>query len=87
MGYLEGAKSTTLFIEAIVYACVAFVVAGKTTLGILVPGIVIFYGLNRFIRMAHRAGSRQTHLLKSLLAGLTDSFSPSNPSRQWRVKS
>ncbi|MBZ0160162.1 MAG: ATP-binding cassette domain-containing protein [bacterium] len=79
MGYLEGAKSTTLFIEAIVYACVAFVVAGKTTLGILVPGIVIFYGLNRFIRMAHRAGSRQTHLLKSLLAGLTDSLQSIKP--------
>ncbi len=79
MGYLEGAKSTTLCIEAIVYAGVAFVVAGKATLAFLVPGIVILYGLNRFIRMAHRAGTRQTQLLKSLLTCLTDSLQSIKP--------
>jgi ATP-binding cassette subfamily C protein len=79
MAYLEGAKSATQFIEAMVYVCVAFVVAGKATLAFLIPGIVILYGLNRFIRMAHRAGNRQTHLLKSLLAGLTDSLQSIKP--------
>ena len=79
MAYFEGAKGVTLFVQAIVYAGVAFVVAGKATLAFLVPGIVILYGLNRFIRMAHRAGTRQTQLLKSLLACLTDSLQSIKP--------
>lgn len=79
MAYYEGTKGVTLFVEAIVYASVAFVVAGKATLVFLVPGIVILYGLNRLIRMAHRAGTRQTQLLKSLLAGLTDSLQSIKP--------
>ncbi len=79
MAYFEGAKGATLLVEAVVYAGVAFVVAGKATLAFLVPGIIILYGLNRFIRMAHRAGTRQTQLLKSLLAGLTDSLQSIKP--------
>ncbi|TAL39839.1 MAG: ABC transporter ATP-binding protein, partial [Methylovulum sp.] len=79
MAYYEGAKGVTLLIEAIVYAGVAFVVAGKATLALLVPGIVILYGLSRLIRMAHRAGTRQTQLLKSLLACLTDSLQSIKP--------
>ncbi|MGB4781533.1 ABC transporter ATP-binding protein [Candidatus Methylomirabilis sp.] len=79
MAYFDGIKSVTLFIEAIVVASVAFVVAGKATLALLVPGIVILYGLNSLIHMAHRAGTRQTQLLKSLLAGLTDSLQSIKP--------
>jgi ATP-binding cassette subfamily C protein len=79
MAYFDGIKGVTLFIEAIVVASVAFVVAGKATLALLVPGIVILYGLNSLIHMAHRAGTRQTQLLKSLLAGLTDSLQSIKP--------
>jgi ATP-binding cassette subfamily C protein len=79
MAYFDGIKGITLLIEAIVLASVAFVVAGKATLTFLVPGIVILYGLNLLIRIAHRAGTRQTHLLKSLLAGLTDSLQSIKP--------
>src|SRR5574337_1898179 len=79
MAYYEGAKGTTLFIEAMVYAGVAFVVAGKVTLTFVVPAIAILFGLNRLIRMAHRAGTRQTQLLKSLLACLTDSLQSIKP--------
>ena len=79
MAYFDGIKSVTLFIEAIVVASVAFVVAGKATLALLGPGIVILYGLNSLIHMAHRAGTRQTQLLKSLLAGLTDSLQSIKP--------
>ncbi len=79
MAYYEGAKGATLFVEAMVYAGLAFVVAGKATLAFLVPGIAILYGLNRLIRMAHRAGTRQTQLLKSLLACLTDSLQSIKP--------
>lgn len=87
LAYLEGAKGITLFVEAIVYAGVAFVVAGKATLTFLIPGVLILYGLSYLVRMAHQAGTRQTRLLKSLVAGLTDSSNPLNHSRQWRGKS
>jgi ATP-binding cassette subfamily C protein len=79
LAYLEGARAVTLFVQAIVYAGVAFVIAWKATLAFLVPGILILYGLNRLVRMAHRAGTRQTQLLKSLLAGLTDSLQSIKP--------
>ncbi|MDD5559381.1 ABC transporter ATP-binding protein [Candidatus Methylomirabilis sp.] len=79
MAYYEGAKGATLFVQAIVYTGVVFVVAGKATLAFLVPGIAILYGLSRLIRMAHRAGTRQTQLLKSLLACLTDSLQSIKP--------
>ncbi|HWQ69249.1 MAG TPA: ATP-binding cassette domain-containing protein [Patescibacteria group bacterium] len=79
LAYLEGAKGVTLFVEAIVYAGVAFVVAGKATLTFLVPGVLILYGLNYLVRMAHQAGTRQTRLLKSLVAGLTDSLQSIKP--------
>lgn len=77
--YLEGAKALTLFIEAVVYAVVAFIVAQKATFAFLIPGILILYGLNYLVRKAHRAGTRQTKLLKSLLAGLTDSLQSIKP--------
>jgi ATP-binding cassette, subfamily C, bacterial len=79
MAYFEGAKAITLFIEAVVYAVVAFIVAQKATFAFLIPGILILYGLNYLVRMAHRAGTRQTRLLKSLLAGLTDSLQSIKP--------
>lgn len=79
MAYLEGAKAITLLIEAVVYAVVAFMVAQRATFAFLIPGILILYGLNYLVRKAHRAGTRQTRLLKSLLAGLTDSLQSIKP--------
>ena len=79
MAYMEGTNAVALFVEAIVYAGVAFVVAREATLVFLVPGILILYGLNYLVRMAHRAGNRQTKLLKSLLADLTDSLQSIKP--------
>lgn len=79
MAYFEGAKAITLLIEAIVYAGVAFAVAKMATFAFLVPGILILYGLSYLVRKAHRAGTRQTKLLKSLVAGLTDSLQSIKP--------
>ena len=79
MAYLEGAKAITLLIEAVVYAGVAFVVAEKATFAFLIPGMLVLYGLNYLVRKAHRAGTRQTKLLKSLLARLTDSLQSIKP--------
>lgn len=79
MAYFEGAKAITLLIEAVVYAGVALVVARQATFAFLIPGVLILYGLSYLVRKAHRAGTRQTKLLKSLVAGLTDSLQSIKP--------
>lgn len=79
MAFMEGANAAALFTEALVYAGVAFVVAREAMLAFLIPGILILCGLNYLVRMAHRAGNRQTKLMKSLLADLTDSLQSIKP--------
>ena len=77
--YLHGAKTLAFLIQAIVYAGVAFFMAWKGALASLVGGGMILYGLRWLVLMAHRAGTRQTQLLKSLLSRLTDSLQSIKP--------
>ncbi len=77
--YLCGARMSALLIQAIVYAGVAFLVSWKATLISLAAGMIILYMLNRLVRKAKRAGERQTTLLRSLLARLTDSLQSIKP--------
>jgi ATP-binding cassette subfamily C protein len=77
--YLHGAKTLAFLIQAIVYAGVAFFMAWKGALASLVGGGMILYGLRWLVQMAHRAGTRQTRLLKSLLSRLTDSLQSIKP--------
>jgi ATP-binding cassette subfamily C protein len=77
--YLCGANMIIGLVQAAVYVCVALLVSWKAVLAALVAGLVIFYGLRRLIAKARRAGERQTQLLKSLLAYLTDSLQSIKP--------
>ena len=77
--YLSVATIVTLSIQVIVYAGVAFMVSWKTTLVALAVGFFLWCVLGRFIRKAQRAGERQTTLLKSLLADMTDSLQSVKP--------
>ncbi len=77
--YLCGAKMMALLIQAAAYASVALLVSWKATLASMAAGAVVLYGLNRFIRMARRAGRRQTTLLQSSLSRLTDSLQSIKP--------
>ncbi|MFQ5930886.1 MAG: ABC transporter ATP-binding protein [Nitrospiraceae bacterium] len=79
LAYLQGANVVALLIQGLVYAGVALLVAWEVTLASLAAGVTLLYGLNRLIRMAQRAGTRQTELLKSLLARLTDSLQSVKP--------
>jgi ATP-binding cassette subfamily C protein len=78
-GYLCGAKMMALLIQAAVYASVALLVSWKATLASMVAGAVLLYGLNGLIRVARRAGRRQTVLLQSSLSRLTDSLQSIKP--------
>lgn len=77
--YLCGAKMTAFLIQAIIYSSIAFMVSWKAMLAALCIGTFLVYGLNRFVRMARRAGAKQTSLLQSSLARLTDSLQSIKP--------
>jgi ATP-binding cassette subfamily C protein len=77
--YLCGTAMTALIIQAIVYAGVAFLVSWQATLLALAVGLFLLLILNYLIRKARRAGLRQTELLKSLLAHLTDTLQSIKP--------
>jgi ATP-binding cassette subfamily C protein len=72
--YRHGALMSALIVEALVYTGVALLISWKATLVSLAVGLIIAYLLKRLIRKAWRAGIRQTELLKSLIAHLTDTL-------------
>jgi ATP-binding cassette subfamily C protein len=77
--YLCGATMAAYSIQVIVYMGVAFLVSWKATLASLTAGLIILVILSRLIRKARHAGERQTKLLQSLLARLTDSLQSIKP--------
>ncbi len=77
--YLYGAGVVALMIQAILYSCVAMLIAWQATLVALVAGLFFAYCLNRLVHMSRRAGARQTRLLRSLLARLSDNLNSVKP--------
>jgi ATP-binding cassette subfamily C protein len=57
----------------------AFLVSWKATLISLVAGLAILYLVKRFLKKARHAGIKQTNLLKSMLALLTDTLQSIKP--------
>ena len=70
--YLHGATIAELILETLLYMGIAATVSWQVTLSAAVVGLLIVGGLGGFVRMTRRAGKRQTSLLKTLLARLTD---------------
>ncbi len=77
--YMRGVIMTTEFIQVFVYGVIALLVSWKLTIIAMVAGLAILSGLKHFVHKARRAGSRQTELLKSLLALLTDTLQSIKP--------
>ncbi len=76
-----GAVMIVSLIQAIVAIIVAFLISWQATLISLAAGFVIFLAAGRLVRKSKKAGSRQTHLLTSLLSVLTDSLQSIKPLR------
>ena len=70
--YLHAMSMVALLVQALVYATVAVLVSWPAALAALGVGLAFFYSLNRLVRVARRAGRRQTALLRSLLFHLAD---------------
>jgi ATP-binding cassette subfamily C protein len=77
--YLYGANVIALGIQAVVYSIVALLVSWQATTIALAAGVVFVFALNRLVHMSRRAGARQTHLLRSLLARLSDNLQSVKP--------
>jgi len=72
--FVNGVTVITFGIQALIYGLVAVAVSWKATLVGLAAGTLII-GISHFlVRMAKKAGKKQTSLLISLLARLTDTL-------------
>jgi ATP-binding cassette subfamily C protein len=77
--FVNGAVVITLVLQAIIYGAVAIAVSWQATLISLTAGILII-GVSHFlVRMARKAGKKQTNLLISLLAKVTDTLQSVKP--------
>jgi ATP-binding cassette subfamily C protein len=70
--YRFGGQMVAMFASVIVYIVVAVYVSWQATVVFLAAGAVCLYLLQHLVRVARRAGMRQTKLMKSLLARLAD---------------
>ena len=77
--YLYGATVIAIGIQACVYSIVALLVSWQATLIALAAGTVFVFLLNRLVHASRRAGARQTRLLRSLLARLSDNLQSVKP--------
>lgn len=72
--YLQGATALAFAIQAAAYFTVALIVSWKTTLIFMSAAVLVLILLSRIVSRAKRAGRKQTRLLQSLLARLSDSL-------------
>lgn len=70
--YLHGATIVALSIQTILYLSLLALTSWQATLGAVAVGTIVLSALSWIVRMARRAGTRQTSLLNSLLGQLTD---------------
>jgi len=78
-GYLHGATMAAQIITSLIYTIVAMMISWTVTLTALVLTVGMLGGLHFLVRSAGRAGQRQTGLLKSILAVMTDQLAAIKP--------
>jgi ATP-binding cassette subfamily C protein len=77
--FVNGATAITFLIQALVYGAVAFAISWRASLAAIVAGVVVI-GLSHFlVRLTRKAGKRQTRLMSSLMANLTDTLQSVKP--------
>lgn len=72
--YIHAANALAMGIQAFAYFIVALLVSWETTLIFMTAAFVILAMLTKMVNKAKRAGKKQTRLLQSLLARLSDSL-------------
>ncbi len=77
--FIQGSTALIYFIQALVYGGIALAVDWQATLVSLSIGGVIVLISHSLVTMARRAGKKQTQLLSSLMAQLTDTLQSVKP--------
>lgn len=77
--FVNGATAITFLIQGIIYGAVALAVSWEATLIGLGAGALIVVVSHVLVRMAQRAGKRQTRLMTSLFARLADALQSVKP--------
>ena len=77
--YVNGAMLITLLIQTGIYLSLALMLSWKASIVCLGAGLVILSVSHYLVRMARRAGQKQTTLLISLLTRLTDTLQSVKP--------
>ncbi len=72
--YLHASTALAFAIQAVAYFIVALFVSWKTTLIFMTAASLVLLLLRRMVNRAKKAGRKQTRLLQSLLARLSDSL-------------
>jgi ATP-binding cassette subfamily C protein len=77
--FVHGATAITFLIQSLIYGAVAFALSWQASLVAIGAGAVVI-GLSHFlVRITRKAGRRQTNLMTSLIANLTDTLQSVKP--------
>jgi ATP-binding cassette subfamily C protein len=77
--FVNGTTAITYLIQALIYSSVAFALSWRASLVAIVAGTIVI-GLSHFlVRITRRAGKRETRLMTSLMANLTDTLQSVKP--------
>ncbi|MEH6634729.1 MAG: ABC transporter ATP-binding protein [Halioglobus sp.] len=77
--FVNGATAITYLVQALIYGSIAFALSWRASLVAICAGVVVI-GLSHFlVRITRRAGKRQTRLMTSLMANLTDTLQSVKP--------
>lgn len=77
--YLAAATGAVMLIQLVVYTWVAMLVSWKATLVYLAAGAVLLVVVRGLVRIARRAGKKQTRLMKALIGQLVDTLQSVKP--------
>jgi len=77
--YFHGATMVAATVQLVAYASVAMLMSLRVTLIYLAVAGLVLGGLQSLVRMARRAGKRQTKIRTSLLAQMTDNLMSVKP--------
>ncbi|MEM8561559.1 MAG: ABC transporter ATP-binding protein [Pseudomonadota bacterium] len=77
--FVNGATAITFLIQALVYGGVAFAISWRASLAAIGAGALVIILSHFLVRLTRKAGKRQTNLMATLMANLTDTLQSVKP--------
>jgi len=77
--FVAGTMVITLIVQVVIYGAIALAVSWQATLVSIVAGLLIVSASHFLVRMARRAGKKQTKLLKSMVIKVIDTLQSVKP--------